>query len=93
MDREAVKEPGYEALSETSEAGIGDIPDVVEDGRWHPTKSTPFKAVMRVLLFAAAVVMAVSGYSVYTYFSNGEAGPRNRTITTVIISVKNITGM
>lgn len=71
VDREAVKEPGYEALSETSEAGIGDIPDVVEDGRWHPTKSTPFKAVMRVLLFAAAVVMAVSGYSVYTYFSNG----------------------
>ena len=56
VDREAVKEPGYEALSETSEAGIGDIPDVVEDGRWHPTKSTPFKAVMLPISSSSIVV-------------------------------------
>lgn len=71
VDRESVKEPGYDTLSEAEKAGAGREMDVIEDGRWHPTKSMPFKAVMRGLLFIAAVVMAVSGYSVYTYFSNG----------------------
>lgn len=45
--------------------------DVLDDGRWHPTKSMPLKVIARILLFASAVVMAVSGYIVYTYFSNG----------------------
>lgn len=71
VDRESVKEPGQQVLSEAEEADIQRELDMEDDGRWHPTKSTPLKAVIRVLLFAAAVVMAVSGYSVYTYFSNG----------------------
>ena len=46
-------------------------PDEADDGRWHPTKSAPLKAFARILMFAAAIAMTVSGFVVYTYFSNG----------------------
>lgn len=51
----------------SSEDDIGDI----DDGRWHPTKSTPLKVITRLLLFVSAVVVVISGLKVYTYFSNG----------------------
>lgn len=45
--------------------------DLEDDGRFHPTKSAPLKAIARFLMFAAAIVLVVSGFVVYTYFSNG----------------------
>ena len=45
--------------------------DQEDDGRFHPTKCAPLKGFARILMFAAAIVMAVSGFVVYTYFSNG----------------------
>ena len=45
--------------------------DLEDDGRFHPTKCAPLKGFARILMFAAAIVMAVSGFVVYTYFSNG----------------------
>lgn len=55
----------YEASNGEDEANVAD------DGRWHPTKCAPLKAMARMIMLAAAVVMAVSGMIVYTYFNNG----------------------
>ena len=55
----------YEASNGEDEANVAD------DGRWHPTKCAPLKAIARMIMLAAAVVMAVSGMIVYTYFNNG----------------------
>ena len=61
-----------EAESSSSESG-SDEPeyDIEDDGRWHPTKSTPLKVFARILLFISAVVLVVSGLVVYTYFGGG----------------------
>ena len=66
-----------EASMETSEDSVFEESDVEEevetqdDGRWHPTKSAPLKAIARLLMLASVVVLAVSGMIIYTYFNNG----------------------
>lgn len=70
VDDSSVKESGYQTLSE-EEADIQRELDELEEDGWHPTRSTPLKAAARIFLFIAAAVMIISGYTVYTYFSNG----------------------
>ena len=45
--------------------------DQEDDGRFHPTKCAPLKAIARLLMLASVVVLAVSGMIIYTYFNNG----------------------
>ena len=71
VDDSSMKESGSQTLSEEEEADIRRELDEMEDDGWHPTRSTPLKAVARIFLFIAAAVMCISGYAVYTYFSNG----------------------
>lgn len=71
VDESSIRESGHQTLSEEEEADIQRELDEMEDDGWHPTRSTPLKAVVRILLFVSAVVMLISGYTVYTYFSNG----------------------
>ena len=71
VDDSSMKESGSQTLSEEEEADIRRELDEMEDDGWHPTRSTPLKAVARIFLFVAAAVMLISGYAVYTYFSNG----------------------
>ncbi len=71
VDESSLRESGQQTLSEEEEADIQRELDELEDDGWHPTRSTPLKVVVRILLFISAVVMLVSGYTVYTYFSNG----------------------
>lgn len=71
VDESSIRESGHQTLSEEEEADIQRELDEMEDDGWHPTQSTPLKVVVRILLFVSAVVMLISGYTVYTYFSNG----------------------
>lgn len=66
-----VDDPSVE-ISEMSASGEEfEEEDIEDDGKFHPTKSPALKAVSRILLFVSAIVLAVSGLIVYTYFSNG----------------------
>jgi len=71
VDNSSMREPGQRALSEEEEADIQRELDGMEDEHWSPAKSTPLKVTARIFLFIAAAVMLISGFSVYTYFSNG----------------------
>ena len=71
VDDSSMKESGSQTLSEEEEADIRRELNEMEDDGWHPTRSTPLKAAARIFLFIAAAVMCISGYAVYTYFSNG----------------------
>ena len=71
VDEASIGESEHQTLSEEEEADIQRELDEMEADGWHPTRSTPVKAVVRILLFISAIVMLVSGYTIYTYFSNG----------------------
>lgn len=71
VDTPSEQEPGHQTLSDEEEADIQRELDELDDGRWHPTRSTPLKAAARIFLFVATVIIAVSGFLVYTYFNNG----------------------
>ncbi len=71
VDESTLRESEHRTLSEEEEADIQRELDEMEDDGWHPTRSTPLKVIVRILLFVAAVATLVSGYTVYTYFSNG----------------------
>ena len=70
VEEVSMEEASEEAVEEEADVEEDDM-DPLDDGRWHPTKSAPLKGFARILLFVSAVVMAVSGYVVYTYFSSG----------------------
>lgn len=67
---ERVSDTEAESSSSESESDEPEY-DMEDDGRWHPTKSTPLKVFARILLFISAVVLVVSGLVVYTYFGGG----------------------
>ena len=67
---ERVSDTEAESSSSESESDEPEY-DIEDDGRWHPTKSTPLKVFARILLFISAVVLVVSGLVVYTYFGGG----------------------
>ena len=67
---ERVSDTEAESSSSESERDEPEY-DIEDDGRWHPTKSTPLKVFARILLFISAVVLVVSGLVVYTYFGGG----------------------
>lgn len=67
VDESSMDESDSLILDDDLEEGM----DELDDGRWHPTKSTPLKVLTRILLFVSVVVMLVSGFVVYTYFGNG----------------------
>lgn len=71
VDDSSLMESGHQTLSDEEEADIQRELDAMDDSGWHPTRSTPLKVIVRILLFVAAVATVLSGYAVYKYFSNG----------------------
>ncbi len=70
VETASMEEASEEAVEEDADIEEDDM-EPVDDGRWHPTKCAPLKGFARILLFVSAVVMAVSGYVIYTYFNSG----------------------
>ena len=71
-----------EELETSSDRGMNDGRyandiDYEDDGKFHATRCLPLKVIMRILLFVAAAVAALSGFICYRYMEERADGSSN----------------